>query len=153
METGLIREMPDQMCNIYKAWHKNNNSVMMNKGLIAVLVIAVAAIAVGVLAFTGNSVNTDGKYDEFAQCLTTSGTKMYGAYWCPHCSDQKEAFGSSWQYVNYVECSNPDGSQTDVCVQAGIRSYPTWEFPDGSRQSGFLSFETLASKTGCELPG
>src|SRR3989344_3569664 len=38
-----------------------------------------------------------GKYDPFAQCLTDNGAKMFGAYWCPHCSDQKKMFGSSWK--------------------------------------------------------
>src|SRR2546430_1164979 len=43
--------------------------------------------------------------DSFAQCLTSKGTKMYGAWWCPHCKDQKESFGFALQYVNYVERS------------------------------------------------
>src|SRR6266700_8112952 len=43
--------------------------------------------------------------DGFAQCLKDRGAKMYGAWWCPHCADQKEMFGFAFQYVNYVECS------------------------------------------------
>lgn len=92
-------------------------------------------------------------YDSFAQCITESGAKMYGAFWCPHCQNQKEDFGKSWQYVDYIECSTPDGrGQTGECRAAGIDGYPTWEFGDGSRESGELSFEFLSSKTGCMLP-
>ena len=38
--------------------------------------------------------------DSFAKCLSAKGVKMYGAWWCPHCKDQKESFGYSFQYVN-----------------------------------------------------
>src|ERR1700756_4791741 len=44
------------------------------------------------------------RYDDFARCISAKGAKMYGAFWCPHCEEQKEQFGSSFQYVNYVEC-------------------------------------------------
>ena len=122
-----------------------------SKTVLAILAIVVlAAAAMATFSFTGNAVN--GSYDEFAQCLTTSGVKMYGAYWCPHCNNQKAAFGSSWKYVSYVECSLPGGQgQTQECTEAGITGYPTWVFQDGSRVSGEQSFETLSQKSGCEL--
>lgn len=91
--------------------------------------------------------------DSFATCITENGAKMFGAYWCPHCKDQKADFGESWDKVNYIECSLPGGrGQTEVCAQAGIQGYPTWEFGDGERVSGRQSFEALAQKTGCSLP-
>jgi len=34
------------------------------------------------------------KYDAFAKCLASKQAKMYGLYWCPHCIDQKEMFGT-----------------------------------------------------------
>ncbi|PIN73566.1 hypothetical protein COV20_05070 [Candidatus Woesearchaeota archaeon CG10_big_fil_rev_8_21_14_0_10_45_16] len=111
------------------------------------------------------------KYDAFAQCLADSGVKEYGAFWCPHCADQKRMFSDSFQYVNYVECSLPDRSgQTEVCARAGIPSYPVWEFqedmeipfdlanrkmtgPNGeNRISGVLPLERLAEISGCSLP-
>jgi hypothetical protein len=92
-------------------------------------------------------------FDDFAQCLKTKGAKMYGAWWCPHCAEQKEMFGFAFQYVNYTECS-PEGQQTmnDTCKQAGIQHYPTWQFPDGSRVEGPQPLNVLADKTGCKLP-
>ncbi|HDL75047.1 MAG TPA: hypothetical protein ENH06_01520 [bacterium] len=93
-----------------------------------------------------------GEYDEFAKCLSNEGVKIYGAYWCPHCKNQKEMFGNSWQYVEYIECSLPGGSgQKQVCKDAKINSYPTWEFKDGERKTGELSFEQLKEKTKCEI--
>lgn len=88
-----------------------------------------------------------GKYDAFAQCLAQKGITMYGAAWCPHCQDEKAAFGKSFQYVTYVEC--PDNP--DVCQAKGVESYPTWIFPDASRLVGFQELQALADKSGCAL--
>lgn len=91
--------------------------------------------------------------DGFAKCLTSKGAKMYGAWWCPHCAEQKEMFGYAFQYVNYNECS-PPGQRTmnDMCKQAGVKNYPTWQYGDGSRVEGTQPLATLAEKTGCKLP-
>lgn len=91
--------------------------------------------------------------DGFAHCLTDKGTKMYGAWWCPHCADQKEMFGYAFQYVNYTECS-PEGQRTlnETCTKAGIKGYPTWQFADGSRVEGPQPLSVLSEKTGCKLP-
>ncbi|MEM3122374.1 MAG: hypothetical protein QXH60_02955 [Candidatus Pacearchaeota archaeon] len=119
------------------------------KNWTAFIVIA-ALIVAGGYALTLQE-NKPGKYDAFAQCLTDSGVKMFGAFWCSHCEQQKENFGSSWKKVNYIECSNPDRSQNSLCNQEGIDGYPTWEFADGSRRSGFISLETLSEISGCPL--
>lgn len=89
----------------------------------------------------------------FAQCLKDEGATFYGAFWCPHCQAQKELFGNAAEELPYVECSTPDRQdQTQVCKDNEIKSYPTWVFADGSRQSGEMTLAALASKTGCELP-
>jgi hypothetical protein len=98
-----------------------------------------------------------GKYDAFAQCLKAKGLTFYGAFWCPHCQAQKKLFGSSVQYLPYVECSTPDGqSQTPVCIAKDITSYPTWELPDGTRipneNEAGVTLATLAAKSSCQLP-
>ncbi|OGI72934.1 hypothetical protein A3D42_01645 [Candidatus Nomurabacteria bacterium RIFCSPHIGHO2_02_FULL_41_18] len=94
-----------------------------------------------------------GEYDEFAQCLSDKGAKFYGAFWCPHCANQKKMFGSSQKFLPYIECSNPAGSaQLPICTEKGINTYPTWEFADGSRLSGEIPMAQLAEKTGCVLP-
>ena len=94
-----------------------------------------------------------GQYDQFAQCITDSGATFYAAFWCPHCQEQKAMFGKSAELLPYLECSAPDGkTQLQVCTDAGITGYPTWEFADGSRLNGTQSLETLAEKTSCALP-
>lgn len=114
--------------------------------------MTVVAVALFIGYYFYQSV-TPGQYDEFAQCLGEKDTTFYGAFWCPHCQEQEDLFGKSEKYLPYVECSTPNGQgQLQVCVDAGIGSYPTWEFADGSRLNGVVSLEVLAEKTGCELP-
>ncbi len=88
-----------------------------------------------------------------AQHLADTGAIFYGAWWCPHCQDQKQLFGrEAAQIINYVECSQPDGqSQVLECQAAGITGYPTWEI-NGERLAGTQSLEELAQLTGYEGP-
>ncbi|MDO8460351.1 MAG: hypothetical protein Q7S74_04535 [Nanoarchaeota archaeon] len=125
----------------------------MKKSVWIIIGIIVLAGVAGAFYWKNNtSVNNDGKYDSFAQCLTEKGVKMYGAWWCSHCQNQKKAFGSSWKYATYVECSTPDGnSQLPVCKDAGIEGYPTWDFGGGVRLSGEVSFDELSQRSGCPL--
>jgi len=94
------------------------------------------------------------KYDDFAKCLNEKGVKMYGAFWCGHCKNQKEAFGSSFQYVNYQECTvgGNQNSFAQECKDADIKGYPTWKFPNGTIKEGEVSFADLAKLSGCTLP-
>ena len=118
--------------------------------LIIIILILGAILAV---AFKSASEDTSGKYDAFATCLKDKGAVLYGAFWCPHCQAQKKLFGSSENFLPYVECSTPDmKDQTQICKDKEITGYPTWEFADGSRLSGEISLETLAQKTSCVLP-
>ena len=115
--------------------------------------VVLIAAAFGVAGFLGLYKRAH-RYDSFAQCTADKGAKMYGAYWCPHCAEQKEDFGAAFRHVNYIECGikgNARG-QTDVCKQAGIKHYPTWEFADQSRIEGNQTMQFLSGKTGCSLP-
>lgn len=94
-----------------------------------------------------------GPLDTLAQCIKDSGTTFYGAFWCQHCQAQKAAFGSSARLLPYVECSTPDGnSQVAFCVDKGVKSYPTWVYPDGTIETGEQQPSHLAEKTGCTMP-
>ena len=116
------------------------------KMLIGVLVISFIIVS-GCSSGPPNEIKA-----QFAKCLSEKGVTMFGAYWCSHCQQQKKMFGKAWDEVNYVECSLPGGkAQTEICKQAGIQSYPTWEFAPGDRLSGSLSFEQLGAKSGCAL--
>lgn len=85
--------------------------------------------------------------DSFAQCLAQSGAVMYGADWCPHCQNEKKAFGDAWKFISYIEC--PDNPQK--CLDLGIKGYPTWIWPDGKRFEGEQGITKLAKESGCEL--
>ena len=125
---------------------------MQTKTKFIIFIILIVVIIGGFGLYTGLKPQVPSKLDGFAQCLKTSGAEFYGAFWCSHCQSQKELFGSSKQYLPYIECSNPDNSQIQICVDKKIEGYPTWVFADGTRLSGELSLEVLAEKTQCILP-
>ncbi|OGI15781.1 hypothetical protein A3K63_00195 [Candidatus Micrarchaeota archaeon RBG_16_49_10] len=87
-----------------------------------------------------------GNYDDFAKCLTEKGAIMYGSKYCVHCNNQKKEFGKSFQYINYVECTE----QTSVCEQEGITAVPVWSV-NGTKYTGEQSFERLSQLSGCPL--
>jgi hypothetical protein len=120
------------------------------KNLHLYLILGIGILVVGYLLFSAGGPNQK-KMDELATCLGSKGVKMYGAFWCPHCNEQKKMFGSSFSKIQYIECSTPDGKgQLQVCKDAGIDGYPTWEFPNGIRASGELKPQDLAEKAGCQ---
>ena len=124
----------------------------MNKQTIISIGIIVAAVVVALILLQKAS-NKPNPLDGFAACLGEKGATFYGAFWCPHCADQKKLFGTSSKLLPYIECSTPDSKGvTEVCVNAEIKSYPTWDFADGTRQTGVISLEGLAEKTSCALP-
>eukprot|EP00262_Sarcandra_glabra_P014549 TRINITY_DN427_c0_g1_i1.p1 TRINITY_DN427_c0_g1~~TRINITY_DN427_c0_g1_i1.p1 ORF type:complete len:355 (-),score=47.14 TRINITY_DN427_c0_g1_i1:552-1616(-) len=70
-----------------------------------------------------------------ANHLRSIGAKMYGAFWCSHCMEQKEMFGQeAAKILDYVECY-PNGLKKGIpaakeCVDAGIDGFPTWVIKD-----------------------
>ncbi len=129
-----------------------------NKTLRYIFIIVGIAILLSVgLSFLNNSEGSGShQYDELASCMSQKGVKFYGAFWCPHCAEQKKLFGASSKLLPYVECSTADTQgQTEACIAAKIESYPTWEFADGSRKSAVLAPAQLAEFSSCTaaLPG
>lgn len=113
----------------------------------------VGAILIAGVFFMTRALGGPRPLDGFAQCLADKKAAFYGAFWCPHCQNQKKMFGRSARLLPYTECSTPDGkSQLQICVDKKIDGYPTWEFSDGSRLSGEIPLKTLSEKTGCLLP-
>jgi hypothetical protein len=113
-----------------------------------------AIVAVVVIAYSAWWYHDSRRYDGFAKCLSSKGIKMYGAYWCPHCADQKAEFGRSFRYVNYVECAiKGSREQTAACKAAGIQHYPSWQFgADTKPVEAIFPLQELSDKTGCSLP-
>lgn len=125
---------------------------MKIKKFIPIHLILIFVILLAAGCSTANNAPVASKYDGFAKCLADNGTKMYGAYWCQHCASQKQMFGDSFEFVNYIECSLPNrAGQTQECKDARINAYPTWEFKDGKRIEGELALGQLSQYSGCSL--
>ena len=79
-----------------------------------------------------------------ARKLRAKGAKMYGAYWCTHCFDQKQRLGKrAWAMLDYVECDRHGvKSQMNICRSKRIPGYPTWEI-DGKLYPGEIRLEDL----------
>lgn len=108
----------------------------------------------------GRSVNTAGEGETqplatdlmaLARAISASGTKFYGAAWCTFCTQQKELFADAQYYLPFVEATNPDRTLNEVGTAAGITSFPTWVFPDGSRETGVQTLATLAARSGVSV--
>jgi hypothetical protein len=84
-----------------------------------------------------------------AKHLTAIGAKEYGAFWCPHCFEQKQLFGKeAFGEVTYVEC-DPQGvaPKPQLCKDAGIEGFPSWEIK-GQLYSGTQTLDKLAELSG-----
>jgi hypothetical protein len=119
---------------------------------IAFWILAAVAIALTIFIHFKELPPPNGTYTALAHCIAASGAKFYGAFWCPHCHEQKNEFGDAAQYLPYVECSTPDASgELQACTALGVQHYPTWIFPDSSRLEGVVTPEELAKKTSCQV--
>ncbi len=114
--------------------------------------MGLGGVALGTLLLVGcgpqptQTVTAASSYEaQLAQHLADTGSVMYGAYWCPHCADQKAMFGDAVDGVPYVECAaDGDNPQPELCEQKGIEGYPTWEI-GGQLHPGVQSLEDLAT--------
>lgn len=89
--------------------------------------------------------------NDFADCLTEKGAVMYGAWWCPHCQDQKAMFGPSFKRIKSVECGAGKGQfNKDACPN--ITSTPSWADKDGVLTPGTASLQELSERYSCPLP-
>lgn len=85
-----------------------------------------------------------------ARHLADTGAKMYGAFWCSHCIEQKETFGAGAE-IPYVECF-PDGWErgtpvANACAAADVQGFPTWVI-NGKKLEGEQTLEKLAELSG-----
>ena len=109
---------------------------------------AVIAIALGAFVFAAGPEGATPYQLALARHLVQSKAVFYGAYWCPHCQEQKHKFGGAAALVPYVEC-DPKGTnpQTERCERAGVKAFPTWDI-GGRRLEGVRSLDDLAEASG-----
>jgi hypothetical protein len=90
--------------------------------------------------------------EDFTQCLTQKGIKLYGSSGDISTQKQKAMFGRAINYLTYIECIEPESKELLFeCQAEGIKTFPTWEFPNKERKSGILSLEKLKELSGCEF--
>jgi glutaredoxin len=137
---------------------KEKEKPKYNKFHIALIVIVVLIVMVGIPIYMANKENDDldNNLQSLTSCMLSKDVKMYGAWWCPHCNNQKTAFGKYWDVIKdkvYIECAKDDRSQTQECADAKILGYPTWRFNGQDIGGGEIDFGTLAQKIGCAWGG
>ena len=107
-------------------------------------IVAASAVPATFAQSTHQTISAQG----LAAHLKKINAKMYGAYWCPACTKQKELFGNAFKSVQYIECdargTNP---KPELCKQANIRAYPTWEI-NGKKYEGVFPLSALAQLSG-----
>ncbi len=82
---------------------------------------------------------------KFAKFLSDNNIKMFSAYWCPHCHDQKQLFGKkAVKELSIIECAQ-DGkdNQYKLCREKQIEGFPSWEI-NGEIYSGVKDLNDLA---------
>ncbi len=65
----------------------------------------------------------------FAKALRDSGTKFYGAAWCPFCTDQKQLFEDGYKYLPFIEVTNPDRYAQSDCPRREYYQLPHLGIP------------------------
>ena len=127
----------------------NKKRLFFSAVLLLALIFVFYFITKAITFYTGYSVIGESadseKAEKLALCLKEENSTMFGAYWCPHCQNQKKMFGSSFQYINYIECTE----NKELCSTKGISGYPTWEI-SGNLYSGEKTFEELEQLAHCK---
>ena len=151
--TVLGRRWEDQGALFFRGIIMGVVTLIATIGMYAISINGPAATATG---NTGPAVtNTSGPAEvALAKHLQQVDAKMYGAYWCPHCFDQKQLFGKeAKEYMPYIECAD-DGanSQATLCRSISeIQGFPTWEV-NGQFLPGTQTLSALAAASGYQGP-
>ncbi len=85
--------------------------------------------------------------DNFISCLQSAGLVIYGADWCPYCTQLVDLLGGKDVVAPiYVECTENE----TLCREKNIEGYPT-VLIEGERYRGSRTVEAFASETGCTI--
>ena len=91
------------------------------------------------LGLTGSTT----EIDKLSICMNKNAV-MYGSDLCSHCAEQKELFGDSFKYINYVDCLK----NKEECINANIQAYPTWVI-NGRYYEGVKTLQELKELSNC----
>ncbi|NEO44534.1 MAG: hypothetical protein F6K55_10525 [Moorea sp. SIO4A3] len=133
-------------------WQKLRQQLLTATMVMIVLILGVLGLyTLGNISRSASEINytitssSSEAHMALAEHLQKLEAKMYGAFWCDHCNEQKEMFGQgAWSQVNYIECdAKGKNSRPDLCKAAKIKGFPTWEI-NGQLYLGKQSLQTLA---------
>ncbi len=89
----------------------------------------------------------------FAKALAaTNVIKLYGAAWNADTTQQKNLFEDGAKYLPFVEVTNADRTLNSVGQNAGVTTYPTWEFAGGVKVTGVQTLAQIATLSGIAIP-
>jgi hypothetical protein len=102
-------------------------------------------------AIDNSSANQEDPRIALAQHLTSIGAKIYTTDWCSTCKRQKRDFGeAAFALLTMINCEE----KPDLCADAGVHRYPTWEINGQKYERGFPLNELaqLSNYSGPALP-
>ncbi len=115
----------------------------MNKDtkIYLILGIVVILIVIGILWIKNMPPVSAGE----AKCIAEKSV-LYVQAGCHACKIQEDLFGSSYKYLNTIDCLV--SSDTQKCIDAQIAATPTWII-NGERYEGVQTIAKLKEITGC----
>ena len=99
-------------------------------------------IAILIFAFVILTKPTSGVSGETAKCIAEKSI-LYVQKGCVHCANQEKMFGSSYKYLNTIDCFY----KPEMC--SAITGTPTWVI-NGQSYVGIQSIERLKQLTECQ---
>ncbi len=123
---------------------KNTNS-KFNVIFVFIILLLVAFAFWAFSLINLNKEDVGEQYRELASCLSANDVVLYGTSWCQYCNTQKKMFGSAYELINYVECSQNE----QLCFSKGVVSSPTW-IKGEEVLNGLQQLADLAVWAGCE---
>jgi hypothetical protein len=112
---------------------------MKKRSLITITVIV--AVIIFAIILINQSVN--GNVPKSTAICIGENAKLYTKFGCPACETQENMFGTSYQYLNAIDCF----FEIEEC--STITHTPTWIIND-TKYTGVQSIETLKELTGCD---
>ena len=103
----------------------------MNKNTTITIIAIIVLAVIGFFVYRSNTNSTSSPKVALAQCLADKGATFYGAYWCPHCNNQKLSFGNkAAKKLPYVECALYPTEVAAVAKQV-LRDYKAGTYTGG----------------------
>lgn len=87
----------------------------------------------------------------FAQALTQSGARFFGAEWNQATTDQRALFEDGAQHLDFIELTTPARTSNSIAIANDLTG-ETWEFGNGLRVTGTLTLEQISELSEVAIP-